>query len=358
MQWKRLFLLLFGVCIVFSKPIDKPVGKGVGFAFSGAGGRIGQHLGLMEALVKGFTPSREKIRPSYLSGASSGALSSVVLNAIFETEDRNLTNGITWESYKQDLFTLKNNDIYDTSVRGLADIFLYNIPHGYILDTANFEKFIRPYAERMNYKTLGDLYLPTAISIVNQSSGFAERLWSNDPRVAHLDLIDVIMASTALPIAFPPRKVKGFGETVWIDGGTGIDTIPVYALLSNPAVTDVYIICYGSALTSGGSGTLPYVLDDIAILRNSLAVINDMRVDLFDGAIDMAADSDVPSFVFIPHLNQTFSALEFEEEQLEYNLSRAWATNNNPLPINKLRSHKIETGRTWRDLLLYITPKL
>jgi len=320
----------------------------VGFAFSGAGGRLAQHLALMETLIKGYSPSGKKIRPSYLSGASSGAISAVLLNAILETEDRKLSNGITWSDYKDWLFHLKNSDVYDTSAIGIADIFLWNIPHGYILDNSNLRGFMKQYADRMNYKTLGDLYLPTAISIVNQSSGLAQRLWSNDPSVSHLDLMDVIMASTALPIAFPTTQIRGLGDTIWIDGGTGIDTIPIYALLHNANVTEAYILCYGSALTSGGSGNLPFILDDIAILRNVVATLNDMRVDLFDGAIDMAISSKTPSYSFIPHLNETFSSLEFELEELEYDLAFDWSIKNNPTYLNSLT--KLD-NQSWRELL-------
>lgn len=38
----------------------------------------------MEALYKGLYPAGKPIRPDYLSGASSGALSAVALNAIIQ----------------------------------------------------------------------------------------------------------------------------------------------------------------------------------------------------------------------------------------------------------------------------------
>jgi predicted acylesterase/phospholipase RssA len=49
------------------------------------------------------------------------------------------------------------------------------------------------------------------------------RLWSTDPQHANLDLLEVMMASTALPIAFKPREIQGMGKTLFIDGGTGKD---------------------------------------------------------------------------------------------------------------------------------------
>ena len=76
-------------------------------------------------------------------------------------------------------------------------------------------------------------------------------------------------------------------------------------MIYHPKVTEVYVICYSSALTSGGAGELPTPLNDIILLKNSLAVVNDMRVDLFAGAIDIAQDSTIPTYLYIPALNQS-----------------------------------------------------
>lgn len=76
----------------------------------------------------------------------------------------------------------------------------------------------------MNYYTLGDLYVPTAISVVDQNTGFTLRLWSDNPQHAKLNLLEVLMASIALPIAFEPRTITGL-PGVYIDGGTGVDTV-------------------------------------------------------------------------------------------------------------------------------------
>jgi len=149
----------------------------------------------------------------------------------------------------------------------------------------------------------------------------------------NLDLLDVVMASTALPMAFPPRQITGLGATIWIDGGTGIDTLPVYPLLHEANVTSVYLICYSSALRSGGAD-LPYYLSDISLLYNAIATINDMRVDLFEGAIEMAAKSKVPAYTYIPYLTKTYSALDFDDEKEEYTEASTWAKAHDPTHIN------------------------
>jgi len=282
----------------------------------------------MEALVKGLSPSGEKIVPSYLSGASSGFISAVALNAILEQE-----NGFTWDDYKEMLFNITSSDVFDNSWEGIAKILTYNIYEGYFLDNSRLAAYLAPYLQKMNYEKFGDLYLPTAVTLVNQSSGDSIRFWSNDPRYADLNLIELLLATAALPIAFPTRTVTGLGSTIWIDGGTGIDTLPVYAPLHNPNVTQLFILCYGSAFTSGGS-ELPDYLNDIAILANTMAAINDMRVDLFNGGIDIVQRANISAYGYIPQLNQTFSALDFDHEKYEYEVTSAWTRLNNPMALN------------------------
>ena len=65
------------------------------------------------------------------------------------------------------------------------------------------------------------------------------------------------MASTALPLAFQTRAITNM-PGIFIDGGTGVDTLPVVALLQRPEVSTVYLIVYNSAFSSGGADDLPF----------------------------------------------------------------------------------------------------
>jgi predicted acylesterase/phospholipase RssA len=333
--WKKIYyvILLYCMILFFYKGVNA---KGAGFAFSGAGGRISQHVALMEVLVKGLYPSGIKNRPVVISGASSGALSAVALNAILETEDKKIKDGFTWEEYKKIIFELQNSQVFDDSYEGLAKIFFYNVQEGYILDNTPLKNTLKNILKKFGYEKLGDLYIPTCLSIMNQTSGFTERLWSDNPEHAKLDLLEVLMASTALPLAFTPAKITGLydQDTIWIDGATGIDSIPVIPLLTRDEVSELYLICYGSALVSGG-GKLPDYLDFLKLLKNGLAAIEDMRVELFDAAFRLAAQSDLPAYVYMPNLNKTFSVLDFESGHLQYSMTKEWAERNNPRPIHQ-----------------------
>jgi len=288
----------------------------VGWAFSGAGGRIAQHAALMSALFNGTYPNGKPMRPAYLSGASSGALSAVLLNMIMQTQDQGLgSKGVSFEDYKAFLFSVKNTDIYSDDLLLIPS----NVAKGYILDSTPFENTVNRFLTKMGYFTLGDLYIPTCISVVDRDTGFTQRLWSDDPNCAQLDLLEVLMASTALPIAFTPRQIHGLPSTQYfIDGGTGEDTLPVVPLLARSEVSTIYALVYNSALTSGGSD-LPFPLNSIALLGNTMAVINDFRVDLYVAALEIAANNlNKTSYLYDPVLPQTYSVLDFKDEKQEF----------------------------------------
>jgi len=306
--------------------------SGVGLAFSGAGGRIGQHIALAEALIEGTYPGAQPIRPGYLSGASSGAITSVLLNAVIQHKETGVGNW-TWDVIKSILFHLQTGDVIDDSILGILRIE-ENIRNGFILDNTPLINFLKRNFQTAGYNKFGDLYIPTSISLVNQSSGLTHRFWSDDPQYAKLDLLDLVIGSSSLPLAFLPRKINGLGDTIWIDGGTGIDTLPVYPLLQRKEVTSIFTACYNSAFTSGG-GSEPAWLDNLLLLKNGLAAIDDMRVDLFVGGVDIVSSQTTkPAYMYIPALNQTFSVLDFDHEQLEYTLTAEWTKLNKPNRLN------------------------
>ena len=84
-----VLLTTLAAALVCAAPSLK-ASNGIAFSFSGAGGRISQHAALMSILVNGTYPGGVKLRPSFLAGASSGALSAVMLSAILETQDKKL----------------------------------------------------------------------------------------------------------------------------------------------------------------------------------------------------------------------------------------------------------------------------
>eukprot|EP01116_Phalansterium_solitarium_P024033 TRINITY_DN8674_c0_g1_i3.p1 TRINITY_DN8674_c0_g1~~TRINITY_DN8674_c0_g1_i3.p1 ORF type:complete len:330 (+),score=82.00 TRINITY_DN8674_c0_g1_i3:194-1183(+) len=313
--------------------LSSTAATGVGFAFSGAGGHIAQQVALMESLVLGLTPSGQMIRPTHISGVSAGAINAVALNAILKTMDTNDPNGLTFESYKAQVFNMTDSAVYDDTWEGMAKIFTHNIPAGFILDNTPMATFLAKQLELFNCTKLKDLYLPTEITLVNQSSGLDVRLWSTDPVDGELDLLEVLLATSAMPIAFPTRTVTGFPGSVFIDGGTCIDIIPSQALVDNPDVGVLYMLGFNSIMGTAG-GNLPPKLNHVLLLKNVLAAFVDQQVDFVMGSIDIAAKSSTKAFTYIPGFAQEFSALDFQQEKLQYDLTAAWAHQTSPTAVN------------------------
>jgi len=259
-----------------------------------------------------------------------------MLSAIIETEEKGLgAAGVTFEMYKQFLFNIRNSDIYSENLLLIPS----NIANGYVLDNTPFAKTINKWLTRMSYFVMSDLYIPTCISVVDRDTGFTHRIWSDDPKYAQLDVLEVLMASTALPIAFSPRQITGFPNQYFIDGGTGEDTLPVLPLLQRPQVKTLYSLVYNSALTSGGAG-LPSPISAILLLANAMAVINDFRVDLYVAAIEIAASANKTSYIYDPVLPQDYSTLDFKDEKLEFDQTLNYTTLFGPQLIVSLKNQK------------------
>jgi len=79
----------------------------------------------------------------------------------------------------------------------------------------------------MGFKTMKDLYIPTCLSVVDANTGLTARVCSDDPESADVPVIDALMASVALPVAFPMAKIRNFDPHIvnstglFIDGGSG-----------------------------------------------------------------------------------------------------------------------------------------
>lgn len=314
--------------------------KKTGFVFSGGAARIAQEAALSKALIEGLTPSGRQIRPDVLAGTSSGALNVVVVNAILKTKDGNTEKGkeFTWQDYKEILFKISDGDIFDLSARGLARIVTRNIPEGFVLDTAPLRRLLSEIAvKKMGFETLGDLYLPTYISVVGRKTGITRRLYSRDPdpKIRDLPLVDVLMASAAIPVAFEPVEIKAL-KGRFLDGGVGRDGIPVEAM-SHEKCKELYIISrMRGDETIVGITTFKEKRPKIPrILLNTLLAMEYMIDDLFESELNLAPHIARRAYLYLPRLSKQYPLLDFSTQREQYEETLKWAQNNDPVRIKK-----------------------
>jgi predicted acylesterase/phospholipase RssA len=243
------------------------VRSGTAIIMTGAAARIPQEAALLEELYnRGLMKN-----VVFISGVSSGALNSVALNGI-------LSGKMTWTEYKDILFKLKNSDIFIQEGKKLP------------VNTEPARKFITSVVEeKLGYYKIGDLPFMTEISFTHLSDMDLKktvyRMCSrkiNKETDTTLSIVDILMASTSFPIAFPPvriRDVKTIPDVGYIDGGVGDDHIPFQALLEfekfrGVGVERVYFI-------SRKSDSIPEVSEELRILGiNDKGMLDKLGISL------------------------------------------------------------------------------
>ena len=241
----------------------------------------------------------------------------------------------TFEDIKGMVFNMTVGSVVDITPLGIYRILSTNVGEGFLLDTAPLRVTLTKYLAQMGYKLVGDLYLPTCISTVDEETGLPVRICSDDPKVKNLPLIDVLMASAAMPVIFPSQSIRGFtppfGSGIFVDGGVGIDMIP-----TDPAyerdLDEVYIITRQWELNDAKK--MPKVLKDIKIVANALNTFNNFLQASFLSGLSSSYTARMPSYSYIPVLPVDFGVLDFDQGKLMYDMTKNWTHVNTPICMN------------------------
>lgn len=305
--------------------------SGVAVIMTGAAARIPQEAALLEELYR-----RGLFKDVvFISGVSSGALNSVMLNAV-------LSGKLSWEEYRNILFGLKNSDIF---VQGQKKIPVNSAPER--------ELFRRIVEDSLGYATIGDLPFTTAISFTHlHELGVKKSVYRmcsrkiNPETDTTLSLVDIMMASSAFPVAFPPVRIKNartIPDVEYVDGGVGEDHVPYHALLEfekfrGKGVDKVYII-------SRKCDSIPEVSEELMNLGiNDRGLFDRLGISLDEilkkGIIKRlkAYASEAPelvsrTYVWMPDFKADFLMFDFSNLQKQYEMTSSWARTNEPVPI-------------------------
>ncbi|MGD0340999.1 MAG: patatin-like phospholipase family protein [Bacteroidales bacterium] len=313
--------------------VPVPKRSGTAIIMTGAAARIPQEAALLQELY-----NRKLLKNVvFISGVSSGALNSVALNGI-------LSGKITWSEYKKILFGISNNNIYTQEGKKLP---LNTEPERELL-TKVIEK-------RLGYHAIGDLPYMTAISITNlKAFDLQKRIYRmcsrkiNEETDTTLSIVDLLMASSAIPIAFPEvriRDVYTIPDVRYVDGGVGDDHVPYHALLEfekkrGIGVARVFII-------SRKSDSIPAVSEELKVLGiNDKKLFDDLGVSIDDimkkgiikrlKAFKIEAPELVPlTYVWIPDFSRDFLMFNFDNLEEQFKITSEWARHHNPVPLDE-----------------------
>jgi hypothetical protein len=331
-----LIILVFSLTGEKDKALPAPpqieLRSGTAIIMTGAAARIPQEAALLEELYnRGLMKN-----VVFISGVSSGALNAVMLNGI-------LSGRLTWSEYKEVLFSLKN-----------SDIFIQQEDKKLPVNTEPARNlFKRIVEDRLGYHKIGDLPIMTEISITDlKDLDLKKKVYRmcsrkiNDETDTTLNLVDIMMASTSFPIAFPPVRISNartIPDVEYIDGGVGDDHVPFHALLQFQkfrgfGVERIYIV-------SRKSDSIPKISEEL----KSLGIDDKGRFDKLGISLDNilkkgmikrleAFASEAPemimiSYVYVPDFEESFLMFNFENLEEQYNLSKNWARTHDPIPL-------------------------
>ena len=303
--------------------------NGVAVIMTGAAARIPQEAALLEELYnRGLLKNLV-----FISGVSSGALNAVVLNGI-------LSGKLSWDDYKKILYDLNNSDIFVQVGK--------KIPVNTSPARALYKKIAE---EKLGYYSVGDLPFSTSISFTHLEDATLKKIVYrmcsrkiNEETDTTLSLVDIMMASSAFPIVFPPvriKNVKSIPDVEYIDGGIGEDQIPYHALLEfeksrGAGVEKVYII-------SKKSDTIPEISEELKGFGiNDKGVFDKLNISMeavhrkgINKKLETyAADAPelVPlTYIWIPEFKADFLLFNFENLKEQYEITSQWAKTHDPV---------------------------
>jgi len=306
---------------------------GTAVVITGAAARIVQEAALLETLQNTGWFSDV----CFISGTSSGALNTVMLNAILEKK-------ISWDRYYSILFNLKNDDIFLKTGRSLP----VNIEP---LQTL----LARVVNDSLGYKFMGDLPFISSISISDfdlvppfSKTYRLSNLKINDESNPGFDLVEVLLASSAIPILFPAARFRdpfSLPNSSFVDGGVADDHIPYEAVLQFEKYrgfgVDTLIIVSRKSDSGSGESTevqnfgkidskvfykLGFWIDNLA----KSGFIKSMK-ELQQKYPELAART----YIYIPDFEENFALLDFTDLEKQYKVTINWARLHKPIPLKQ-----------------------
>ena len=313
--------------------------KGTAIIITGAAARIPQEAALLEQLY--ILGSLKDV--SFISGASSGALNTTVLNAI-------LSNRISWIQYKNILFSITNKQVFARNGSALP------------LDTRPLRELLKRIVnDSLGFYKMGDLPFACSISATNaeikpiygRTYRFSNRKINSESNPDY-DLIDILMASSAIPHVFPSVKINVPDSThqiKFIDGGVAEDHIPFEAARQYEQMTGIQFekMIIVSRKNIPETDISPELLDlgikDTKLHEKLGVSAEHLSKEGFIKKLVLLKETDpvlaARTYVYVPDFEQDFPMLDFNNFKVQYEISSAWAASHYPIPLEQYISENV-----------------
>jgi len=163
---------------------------------SGSGGTISQEVAVIDQLIKQGKLNFDE-NETLLIGSGSGSLTLVAINACFRRD-----NPCSWEDFytKNFLQTISDEDIFIK----VDPIHWITIPQ---------RKKINELVAAAGFSKISDLPFNSVILTTSVSENKANWLKSYTRKEKDLNLTDILMASSAIPVIFPTQQLNNMADS-------------------------------------------------------------------------------------------------------------------------------------------------
>jgi hypothetical protein len=299
---------------------------------TGAAARISQEVAFVDKLIehKGLQIDSDE---TLLAGFSSGALNIAAINACFRKE-----NPLDWNAYFKEtvLFNIKSKQVF---------VKKKFIP----LDTYPLRNTVGDFLQKAGMSAVHDLTFPSyvlAFSFLRFSTVWVSNLFN---RHQQLNLLDLMMATSAIPIIFPDQSIRTIhNKTIrlmrgrFVDGGAGgsFKRFEYYLkkyVRQEQQFENIYIISPMRDVTQSDYDELYKMipatdmfnmeLKDIRLMRYFLEVISQNGFDTFIKRFHKWIKKHPIAnniYVCIPQMDNNFPILNFDKQREQYDAVCQW----------------------------------
>jgi NTE family protein len=143
------------------------------------------------------------------------------------------------------------------------------------------------------------------------------RLFTIDEIMSTNELIDVLMATSAIPMAFPPRHIRGHG--LWIDGGLVRNT-PMETAIHMGADEIFMVLLHPERINVCPTNMFQVLVRCLDIVLDASARREIQSAELYNrliaaGSIESVGRKNVNIRVFQPHMPVNTTLLEIDPER-------------------------------------------
>lgn len=292
---------------------------------TGSGGNLSQEVAIIDQLInkKLIQPNPEN---TLIVASGTSAINAVAINACFRKE-----NPSSWENYYKSIFleTLSNEDVYMKT-------------HPIQWSTHAFRNKLAMFLRITGFQKLSDL--PFNTSILISSSTRSKTLWLKNNSKKHVngDLVDILMASGAIPVLFPPQVINSCDDlplqikegTYWEGAQNG--------LLFNFRKQMKKIIADNLSIDVLHIISPQRAIDPLISINHNLSGMTPDELDIFDNYLNQISLNEFLAFlkelkeanhkhkiarkivVTLPETGKLFNLTDFNNQTKKYQTTYNW----------------------------------